>query len=57
MLDSEWNHLYGRWLSVAREVNLEREYVELYQSYRRLCWSKRECVLVSAARLNLPGHP
>lgn len=57
MRDGELDHLYHRWSGIAWERGLLREFETLYHSYRRMCWSRRECVLKAACDLNLPGRP
>jgi hypothetical protein len=57
MRDGELDYLYHRWSGIAWERGLLKEFETRYRYYRQRCWSKRECILVAATELNLPGWP
>jgi hypothetical protein len=56
MQDGELDNLYLQFLESARRKNLETKFETLYLKYRQRCWSRRECILIAAADLNLPGN-
>jgi len=56
MRDDELDNLYFQFLESAQKKNLEVEFESLYLKYRQRCWSRRECILIAAVDLNLPGN-
>lgn len=56
MRNSELDNLYFQFLESARRKNLQTEFETLYLKYRQRCWARRECILVAATDLNLPGN-
>lgn len=57
MQAGELDSLYRRYFELAKSINLESQFESRYQYYRRQCWSRRECILVAAVDLKLPGQP
>lgn len=51
------DELYTHFLNLARNEQRASEFESVYQSYRRRCWARRECIIMAAVKLNLPGQP
>lgn len=56
-MSEQLDGLYHHWSETASSLGLRQEFEAIYQSYMRMCWSRRESILCAAADLNLPGRP
>lgn len=56
-MSEQLDDLYHHWSETAFDLGLRQEFETIYQSYMRMCWSRRESILCAAVDLNLPGRP